>query len=101
MTDYDIDFEYYKTDGFNNLISRYISFSGSTNNGRETFSQVFKEYKKAGIKVEAPENVEFITITFTEINWDFQPYFYYRQDSPGEFTLMYDFESDTYEVTED
>ncbi len=101
VTDYDIDFEYYKTDGFNNLISRYISFSGSTNNGRETFSQVFKEYKKAGIKIETGENVDFITITLTEINWDFQPYFYYRHDSPGEFTLMYDFETNTYEISED
>ncbi|PKD18644.1 hypothetical protein APR41_17765 [Salegentibacter salinarum] len=101
LVDYDIGFEYYKTDGYNNLISRYISFSGSTNNGRETFSQVFKEYRKAGIKVEAAENVDFITITFTEVNWDSQPYFYYRHDSPGEFTFMYDFESDTYEVTED
>lgn len=98
VVDYDISFQYFKTDGYNNLISKNISYSGSTNNGRKTFSQVFKKYRKAGIKIEPVENVDYITIQFFELSWNKEPYFYYSHDSKSEFTLMYDFETDTHEV---
>ena len=99
--DYDINFEYYKTDGYNNLETRNMSFSGSTNNGKEIFRQVYKRYRKAGVKIDPVENVDHITITFYEIYYWMDPYFQYRHNSPNGFTLMYDFSTDTYEVTEE
>ena len=101
VAEYDIKFEYYKTDGYNNLTTRNISFSGSTNNGREIFTQVFKKYKKGGIKISPVENVDYISVTFYEISWSWDPYFQYRHHSEDEFTLMYDFETDTHEIIQE
>ena len=101
LEDYDIKFVYYKTDGYNNLINRNISYGGSATRGREVFTQVFKEYKKVGLKIDPGENVEYITINFFEVSpWN-DIFFQYHQDGGEEFTLMYDFTSGTHEVIQE
>ncbi len=101
VADYDISFEYFRTDGYNNIVTRNMSFSGATNNGREIFTQVFKRYRKAGVKIDPVEDVDHILITLYELSWSWDPYFQYRHNGQEGFTFMYDFSTDTYEITEE
>jgi len=55
---YKFDTEYFKTNGFDQLITEPTSFEGSMpSNHQSTFFKVVKEYKKVGVKIIAIDNV--------------------------------------------
>lgn len=99
---YKSNIHYYSTNGFDQLTEKYSSYIGSTNKKSVTFIQPVKGYKKAGVRVNAVENVSYIYIIFYEVgigkDIDFQ---YQRPEANKPFTLMYDFETDTHTIIED
>ncbi|HHC79494.1 MAG TPA: hypothetical protein ENK46_06400 [Flavobacteriia bacterium] len=55
---YKFDTEYFKTNGFDQLITEPASFEGSMpSNHQSTFFKVVKEYKKVGVKIMAIDNI--------------------------------------------
>ena len=97
---YRVEFIHYRTDGFNNLVEDYKGFSGSADGETVKFSFAVKEYKKAGLRIHPGENVSDIWINMYEVGRGKEIYFQYHHERVEDFTLMYDFETDSFEVME-
>lgn len=94
------DLTYYNTNGYNELVERYTSYHGDSNEETVTFIQSLKQYKKVGVRVKSMENISHLYITLYELGIGKNLYFQYQAETNEPFTLMYDFENKSHTITE-
>ena len=98
---YDISFTYFETDGFDNLIKKNSSYSGSIRGNKQVFYHSVKEYKKAGLKIIPGEKVTEVSINLLELGAGKDIFHQFISRDNSGFTFMYDFETYTHQVTWD
>ena len=93
---YEFDTEYYKTNGYDELLTDFVGYEGSMpHNHRSTFYRTVKEYKKIGVKIIPVANIKgyYLRISAmsgypigtTVVNIE--------NDITSEVTIFYDFET--------
>lgn len=99
VEDYQIPINYYETNMYSHLTDRFVSYTSSPDNNRAVFQEVIKEYKKAGLRIRPPENVRAVYINIYEFGFGKTIYHQFISEGNQAFTFMYDFETDSQEVT--
>ncbi|MFO7719917.1 MAG: hypothetical protein R6W85_05680 [Gillisia sp.] len=96
---YDVSFTYFETDGYNNLINKFRGYSGDLRGNKQVFYHTVKEYKKAGLKIIPGEKVTEVWINLIELGAGKNIFHQFiSRDNKG-FTFLYDFETESHEVT--
>ena len=99
VEDYHIPVTYYETNMYNHLTEKFVSYTGSPNDNKAVFFEVIKEYKKAGLRIEPQENVRAVYINIYEFGLGRDIYYQFLAEGNQPFTFIYDFETDSREVT--
>lgn len=92
---YEFDTEYYKTNGYDELLIDYVSYGGSMpHNHHSTFYRVVKEYKKVGVKITPIANIKAYSLRISAISGYPDGLTVVNiNDITDEVTIIYDFET--------
>ena len=95
---YEFDTEYYKTNGYDELLTDFVGYEGSMpHNRRSTFFRAVKEYKKVGIKIIPIANIKGYYLRISKISGypdgTGTTVVNIENDITNEVTIFYDFET--------
>lgn len=93
---YEFDVEYYKTNGYDELLTEYVGYVGSMPyNHHSTFFKAVKEYKKVGLKIIPIANIKGYYLRISDISGypDGTTVVNIENDITNETTIFYDFET--------
>lgn len=96
---YDVSFTYFETDGYNNLINKFRGYSGGLRGNKQVFYHTVKEHKKAGLKIIPEEKITEVWINLIDLGAGKDIFHQFISSGNKGFKFLYDFETESQEVT--